>query len=307
MQLDHLEVLGAEPGLIVNPLRRLHIHVVADDVAGTAVEGGREVGGHRLPDDLHGLPGKVVLGHVILTGQHDRGRPVGGGRALQFGQRVGDHLRGQDVVEGVLLLELRVRVVDRVLVVLETDLREMLRGGAVFLHVLAAGRAEHPRRHRKTELVDFGQGLDVLAHRRFPVVGAALQRSGLHLLEAQRQHAVGQPAADGLRTQVQRGGPRGAVVVDVDDRDARHPEFVECALPRRRIAGDVPDVALLDLGVVDPGVLERFGAGLLGHLRVVPALAAARLLELRHADADDVNLVGSLAGHQRTFFKRRSI
>ncbi|COZ15267.1 Uncharacterised protein [Mycobacterium tuberculosis] len=92
MQLDHSEVLRAESGLLVNPLCRLHSHVVADDIAGTAIKGGSEVGGHRLPDDFHSPPGKVVVGQVILTGQHHRRRPVGGGRALQFGQRVGNHL-----------------------------------------------------------------------------------------------------------------------------------------------------------------------------------------------------------------------
>ena len=60
MQLDDLEVLRSQAALVVNLLGCLHIHVVADDVAGRAVEGGGEIGGHRLPDDLHSLAGQVV-------------------------------------------------------------------------------------------------------------------------------------------------------------------------------------------------------------------------------------------------------
>ena len=103
--------------------------------------------------------------------------------------------------------------------------------------------------------------------------------------------ALGQPAANRLGGKVQRGRPGRTVVVDVDDRDTAHAQLVERPLPRGRLAVDVPDVALLDRVVVDAGVLERLGAGLAGHVRVVPALATAGLLELRHPDTDDVDLV----------------
>src|SRR5690606_35401712 len=77
-----------------------------------------------------------------------------------------------------------------------------------------------------------------------------------------------------------------------------HAEFVERPLARGRIACAIPDVALLDLGVGDAGVLQCLGARLPRHVGVVPALstwlmvrsascASARLLELRHAHADD--------------------
>ena len=43
---------------------------------------------------------------------------------------------------------------------------------------------------------------------------------------------------------------------------------------------------LLDPVVADAGVIECFGARFLHHLRVVPALAGSRLLNLGHPDAD---------------------
>ena len=92
------------------------------------------------------------------------------------------------------------------------------------------------------------------------------------------------------RRKVQRGRAGRAVVVDVEDRDAGHAQLVDRPLARGRLTVAVADVALLDLAVVDARVRERLGAGLLRHVRVVP-VPAARLLELRHADADDVDLV----------------
>src|SRR5690606_33552868 len=51
----------------------------------------------------------------------------------------------------------------------------------------------------------------------------------------------------------------------------------------------VADGDLLDLVVPDPRVLQRGGARLTDHVPVLP-VAGLRLLELRHADADDVRL-----------------
>src|SRR5207237_500860 len=47
---------------------------------------------------------------------------------------------------------------------------------------------------------------------------------------------------------------------------------------------------LLDLGVGDAGVVEGLGARLLHHVGVVP-VAGTWLLELRHADPDDEDLL----------------
>ena len=82
---------------------------------------------------------------------------------------------------------------------------------------------------------------------------------------------------------------RRAVVVDVHDGDATHADLVQRALAGGGVAVAVAHRDLLDLVVGDAGVGERVGAGLLGHVRVVPVLAAG-LLELGHPDTDDEHL-----------------
>ena len=161
---------------------------------GAAVEGARRSRwsspGRRSPPP--GRPARACRRSSSLASDR-RARAVGGRRALQLGQRVGDHLGRQDVVEGVLLLELRVRVVDRVLVVLVADLREMLCGGAV-LASCARGR------RRRTSTAPPGianSSISASALTCLPIGDSRswappLQRAGLHLLEAQRDRAVGQ-------------------------------------------------------------------------------------------------------------------
>src|SRR5439155_2924073 len=94
---------------------------------------------------------------------------------------------------------------------------------------------------------------------------------------------------DELLRHVERGRAGRAVVVDVVDRDAGEPERVDGALPAGRVAVAVADARLFDQVVLDAGVGERLLAGLLRHVRIVPGLRSG-LLELGHADADDVNL-----------------
>src|SRR4051812_37947424 len=167
----------------------------------------------------------------------------------------------------------------------------MLCCGAILAHVLAARCGEHPRCDGERELVDLRQRLDVTPQRRLTVLCTALQRAGLHLLEAERDRAVDEATADRLRGQEQRRRTRRAVVVDVGDRDARHAQFVKGTVARRGVNRAVTDEALLHLGIVDAGIPERFRARFSRHIGVVPPLAAARLLELRHPDPDHKNLV----------------
>ena len=82
---------------------------------------------------------------------------------------------------------------------------------------------------------------------------------------------------------------RRAVVVDVHDRHAADADLVQRALAGGGVAVAVAHRDLLDLVVGDAGVGERVGAGFLGHVRVVPVLAAG-LLELGHPHTDDEHL-----------------
>ena len=219
--MEHNEKYGSTVEHFVNIAAKNHRHSVNNPYAQFQEEYSLDdiLAAKMISDPLTKLQcsptsdgsGAAILASEEFVDSHGldrRARPVGGRRALQLGQRVGDHPGGQDVVEGVGVLELRERVVDRVLVVLVADLREVFGGGAVLLHVFAASRAEHPRRHGKRELVDLGHRLDVLAHRRLAVLRATTERAGLHLLEAERDSAVDDAAADGLRRQEKRGRAR---------------------------------------------------------------------------------------------------
>src|SRR5690606_26319173 len=120
------------------------------------------------------------------------------------------------------------------------------------------------------------------------------QRALFHLLEPERHRAVHDAALDELLGQEQRRRAGRAVVVDVVDRHAGQADLVDRALAAGRVAVAVADRHLLDLLVRDARVGQRLLPGLLRHLRVVP-VPGAGLLELRHADADHVDLARHLS------------
>ncbi len=235
-----------------------------------------------------------MLLHEFLAGEDRSARAVRCRRALQLGQRLVDHRCVEDLLHRVLGLELRVRVVHRVLVVLPADPREVLGLGAVTIHVIASGVAEHPRRRRSTRELALGDHRrHVLVHRVRAIGEVPGQRSLLHLLEAEREHAFGEPTFDELARHEQSRRAGRAVVVDVVDRDPGKAELIDRALAAGRLAVYVTDARLLDLLVVDLGVGQSVGDRLLGHVRVVPFLGLG-LLELGHADSDNENLASHL-------------
>jgi hypothetical protein len=77
-----------------------------------------------------------------------------------------------------------------------------------------------------------------------------------HLLEAQREDAIGKTAFDQPSCQVQRRGASRAVVVDVDDRNTRHADVVDRPLPGPGVAVAEPDETGLDVVEVDPRIKE---------------------------------------------------
>ena len=186
----------------------------------------------------------------------------------------------------VLVLELGVGVVDRVLVVLPPDPGVVVGVGAVLLHVVAAGVAEHLRRRRRgLRVADLEHPHRVLVERVGAVGVLDAEAARLHLLEAERERAVDEAALDRLAGEEQRRGAGRAVVVDVDDRDPGQAELVERALAVGRVAVAVAGVGLLDVLVGDAGVGERLLPRLFGPVGVV-ALLGPGLLELGHADPD---------------------
>jgi hypothetical protein len=221
--------------------------------------------------------------------------------ALELRQRIEDLVRRQDLLDGEHLVEQRERVLRRVLARLRGDLRERLSLRAVLPPVLAARAAEHLRgRRRLAEALRAVHEVDVAVERVRAVVPLRRQRALLHLLEAEREHAL-RARLDRLPRQEQRRRPRRAVVVHVDDRHAGDAERIQRALPARAVAVDVADVRLLDLLRRHAGVLQRVLHRALRHH--VVRVARAGLLELDHADAEDVDL---RVAHVRCSFRPAS-
>src|SRR3972149_1387555 len=180
-------------------------------------------------------------------------------------------------------------------VVLESDLRELLRRRPVPLHVLAAGIAEDLRGDRRgLEAAKLAHHFNVAVHRIDTVRVLHPERPLLHLLEAKGQNAVRDPTRYELLAEEERGRTRRAVVVDVVHRDAREPQSVDAALAARRLPVHIPDNSLLNLLIRDARVLKRLRPGLLRHVGVVPG-AGPWLLELGHSNTDHVHFAGHLS------------
>ena len=173
-------------------------------------------------------------------------------------------------------------------VVLPADPGEMVRGGAVALHVFLPGAGEHLQGHRgATEGTHLGEHAEVLVQGSGQTPRVDGEAAGCHLFEADRQCAVQRAGADGLAGEVETRRPRRAGVVDVDHRYAGEPDLVEGALPGAGGGLDEAGERGLDVGVVEAGVLQRGRHRLGHHVGEVPPFPPARLLELRHAGSDD--------------------
>jgi len=143
------------------------------------------------------------------------------------------------------------------------DLCEIPRFGAIPLNVLPARIAKQLRRPGGIrDAARMHHHRVCGACRVLAVLEEGRQAAGEHLLEAEDEDAVGGAVGDGLARHVQARGPRGAVVVDVVDGDARHAELVEDALAAGGVAVAVAGDALVDGVVVELGVQQGFDAGL---------------------------------------------
>ena len=85
---------------------------------------------------------------------------------------------------------------------------------------------------------------------------------------------------------MQARGARGAVIIDIVDRDRGHSELVEDALAAGAVAVTVAGYAGIDIVVVDMGVEKRFNARFEAELCVFDF--AAGFDKLGHPDAEDV-------------------
>ena len=89
-----------------------------------------------------------------------------------------------------------------------------------------------------------------------------------HLLKAQGQGAFHSPRRHGLAGQIQGRRTRGAVVVDIDDGNARHAHLVQSALAGRGVAVHITHIGLLHIGVAQAGIVQGQAHRLRSHHRI---------------------------------------
>src|SRR3546814_6216224 len=99
---------------------------------------------------------------------------------------------------------------------------------------------------------DTGEAL----HRGLAVVKDIAERTGKHLFEPDREHAIGAAERDQLPREKERGRSGRAIIVDVDDRNAGAADPVDRRPAPRRTSTDITDIGLLDMAVVHRGVGE---------------------------------------------------
>ncbi|MNZ88041.1 hypothetical protein D3C78_1069230 [compost metagenome] len=152
-----------------------------------------------------------------------------------------------------------------------------------------AGAAEVAQRQRDSGLADqFVGGQVEVLEGAGPVAEEGAEGARAHLLETQCQGAFRRTAAHGLVGQEQGAGTGGAVVVDVDHRDARHADFVERALAGSGVTVDVAHIGLLDLVVLHTGIGQRGAQGGSRHLGI--GRIGAWLDEGDHANPDHIDV-----------------
>jgi len=185
--------------------------------------------------------------------------------------------------------EHRERIACRVLARLRANAGERFELRAVLAHVRLARARELANRRGHFRVVDeFVRQADRTLERGRAIRPFRQQRSRLHEFEAEGERAIDRAAFHGLARKPERRRTRRAVVVDVDDRNARHADAIKRFLAARRIAVHITRVSLLDGLEVEAGVGERIADRDFAHH--VVRLACTRLLERNHSHARDIHL-----------------
>ncbi|MNF71365.1 hypothetical protein D3C84_533130 [compost metagenome] len=209
-----------------------------------------------------------------------------------FAQPAKDRFRRQDFFDRQRGTKDGVFVIGRVLARFDAHLGQGLFGYAHLQHGVDLG-AEHADRRRcialfVAEAHEVGDNFRVSRQWADLVREDHVDRACGHLFESKRQGAFDLLPPDSLYRQGKRRGATGAVVVDVENRDAADVYPVERGLSCAAIPIDIAAKGLLDQRIVDAGILERRPCGLFTH--DIVALRLTRFAERHHAYSGDNNI-----------------
>ncbi len=241
---------------------------------------------------------------------YHRRRAVADRRTHLHRQRIGDGWRGQHLFYATGLAVLSQRIVHGVAVVLSGHRGDLMLGGAVAVHVVAADRGIHVHKDAIGTLRraagwrrDAGtqrdqRGAVLFGARNIPAGVEHREHPGLvrhmHFFRADRQRHVGAAGLDRLHRQVEGRRTGGAGIFHRVDRDAAqaaaaHGDRAGDAELALQLAGGGAGVEHgADVGLVAAGILEGQADSGIG--QVVDA-GVEHAAEGRHADADHVDIV----------------
>ena len=217
----------------------------------------------------------------LFRGEDDGGAAIRERAAVEELERVGDVGAPEHRLEGDLLPELRLGVVDPVPVVLHGHVRHLLLGGPVLLHVGARDEGEDAGEGEPDGLLVGGVGAER------EVLRGVVRRDVEDPLPAAHQDHVGDAGPHLHHRVAERNVARGAGVLEARGGDGGEPqerggERARVKLALALAAGDIAVVEGLDGGGGDLRVGDGVAVGLREQLRAV----ALMLAELRHPYPD---------------------
>lgn len=142
VKLAHIELFGdltlLKAKFLVDFAGALARHVCSNKTHGGLAKCRLGISGHVYRQDLHGLVLKTMLKHEFLGANDRTGSSIGGRAALKFGEWFMNLGAILDLLEGVSISELAVRIVHTMKMVLVRHLGEMIFICAILFHMLSA-------------------------------------------------------------------------------------------------------------------------------------------------------------------------
>ena len=170
-----------------------------------------------------------------------------------------------------------------------SNLGNLVYSRAVFLHMIAACVTKELGSHW---CFDHSSQFNVLDHELLKWVGSVveetLERAGEHLLKSEGHHAVGRSSLNSSCCQVESCASSAAVVIHIDDWNARASELIYSALAGGGVSVDITYVCLLHCLPLDASITQRTTRSLFSQLVVIVVMLSG-LVEFSHSISNDKN------------------